>query len=366
MSFSRPTLSQIKNRVESDIKSGLGLLTILARSFLSVLASALAGASHTLHGYIAWALDQFFPDTAEETYLVRWGNIFGIDRLPATFAEIEIEITGTDGVPVPDTTIFQRSDGAQFQVKDEVTPSGGSVLATIVALESGDAGNISDGSEVTLSSPIVGIDSTATVTQTLVSGEDQETLENLRTRLLERMRNPPAGGTVADYIAFAKTVVGVTRVWVFPGWLGQGTVGVSFVEDDESPIIPIPAKVDEVQAAVDERKPIEALVTVFAPTATAINPSIRLKPNTVETRAAITAELEDLVAREAQVRGAIDPDQVAEAVFFTGKIPLSKINEAISVAAGEDDHELLLPLSTPQPSEGGILTLGTITFSTMV
>ncbi len=373
MSFTRPTLQQIKDRVEADFKTGLSLSTVLSRSFIKVFALAISGASHVLHGFVSWALRQFFTDTSDEAYLVRDARIFGVERKEASFAEIEIEITGTDGVPVPGrdsvpgpAARFQRSDGFEYEVKAEVTPSGGTVLATLVALTPGDVGNVADGSTLSLTSPISGIVSDAIVQQTLIEGEAQETVEQLRTRLLERKRNPPAGGTVADYIQFAKTVPGVTRVWVFPGWLGQGTVAVSFVEDNENPIIPSPAKVDEVQAAILELCPIEADATAFAPVATPINPTIRITPNTQAVRDAVTAELEDLIFREAQVRGAIDPARVADGISFTGILPISKIREAISVAAGEDDHELVSPTESPQPFEGGLLTLGTITFQTLV
>lgn len=367
MAFTRPTLSQINERVKSDLKSGLSLTTILARSILRVLSAALSGASHTLHGYITWALKQLFADTAEAEFLVRQATLFlGEGQLPATFEIITVTITGTDGVPVPNTTLFQRSDGFEYKVQTEVTPSGGTVVATLVATQAGAAGNISVGSQLTITSPIAGIDSQCTVLSEVIQASDQEPIEDLRVRLLERMRNPPAGGTVADYIAFAKTVIGVTRVWVLPAYLGQGTVGVTFVMDAADPIIPPAPKVDEVQAAINVREPIEAVATVFAPIPHAINPTIRMKPNDTATRDAVVAELKDLIFREAQVRKAIDPALVAEAVEFDGKLPLSKINEAISIALGEDDHVLVSPTESPQPSEGGILTLGTVTFQTLV
>lgn len=365
MAFSRPTLTQIKDRVESDLKSVLSLTTILTRSFLKAIATAMAGVSHILHGHIQdFAAKQLFWDTAEDEFLIRHARRYGLEQLAATFAEIVVTVTGTDGVPVPEDTVLVRSDGFEYTVKAEVTPSGGSVSATLVASEAGADGNISDGSTLTFASPIAGINSSVTVTSTAVEGEDQETLEELRIRLGERVQQPPAGGTVFDYIAFAKTVVGVTRVWILPGHLGQGTVGVTFVEDDEDPIIPSSAKVDEVQAAVDTQKPVTSDATVFAPTASPLDISIQLKPNTTDVRTAVEAEIDDLIFREAQVRGAVDPDEVAAGTTYDGVIPLSKINEAISIAAGEEDHIIDLT-ENPQPPVGGIITKGTLTFSTL-
>ncbi len=365
MPFIRPTLIQIRDRVENDYKSGLLLTTVLIRSFIKVFAAIVSAVSHTLHGHIQdFIQKQFFPDTAEEEFLVRWAVIFGLARLEATFTELNVTITGVATTVVPVDTIFARSDGVEYKLKDEVIiGGGGSIPGVLVAVDPGADTNIDDGSTVSLTSAITGVDSDATVDSTAIEGDEEETIEDLRTRLLQRIQQPPAGGTVFDYIAFARTVVGVTRVWVLPGHLGQGTVGVSFVEDNEVPIIPSPAKVDEVQAAVDVRKPVTADAIVFAPTEEEINPEILLDPNTQAVRDAVTVELEDMVFREAQLRGAVDPEQVAAGVTFDGIIPLSKINEAISVAPGEDDHILVLPTTNPQPPVGGILTLGTPVFS---
>lgn len=362
MAFERPTLLQIIDRIKSDFKSGLGLTTIIRRSFLDVIAKAYGGAVHTLFGFIDWAKDQLFPDTADEEYLLRWATIWGVERKEATFAEINIEVTGTTGNTLAQDTIYQRSDGFQYTVKaDVVVPAGGTAIAVIVASEAGADGNIDDGSIVSLTSPIAGIESDSTVDSTETEGEAQETIEELRERVVERIQQPPSGGTATDYISYAKTVAGVTRAWVLPGHLGEGTVGLTFVEDNETPIIPSAGKVQEVQDAVEALKPISADLFVFAPIEQNIDPTIRLKPNTTTVQDAVIAELEDMLAREAQVGGAYE--DVGET--YDGIIPLSKINEAISIAAGEEDHVLVTPTSDVDPGTGGLVTLGTVTFETL-
>ena len=369
MAFQRPTLTQIRDRVEADFKAGLSLTTILIRSFIKVFGFVISGVSHTIHGHLQdFVSKQFFPDTADEEFLVRWGTIFGINRLAATFAEINITMTGTDTTVVPEGTGWKRSDGFEYTTKAEAvigSTTPGEVDVVMVASVAGNDGNLDDGSTVSITSPIAGVDSVATVVDTALEGDDQETIENLRVRIVERIQFPPAGGTVFDYIAFAKTVVGVTRVFILPGFLGQGTVGVTFVEDGEVPIIPSAAKVDEVQAAVDIRKPVTAIATIFAPVNTDIDPDIALKPNNATVRAAVIQELEDMVFRESKVRDSVDPDRVAEGFTFDGIIALSKINEAISLAAGEEDHVLTSPTVAPQPGSGGLLTLGTVSFTTL-
>ena len=367
MAFTRPTLTEIIERIKSDYKSGLNLQTILRRSFLDVFAKAFGGASHTLHGHILFAIvKKFFLDTGDEATVIRWGALYRLDRKDATFAELTIDVVGTTGAPLPINTIYVKADGTEYKVKAEVAvPALGTISATIVSQVEGDAGNLDDGDKISLQSAIAGIVSEATVTATVIEGEELEDIELYRIRVLERLQFPPSGGTANDYIAFAKTVAGVTRAFVSPGNLGEGTVGLSFVEDDEADIIPDAAKVLEVQIAVDALKPITADLTVFAPIELEMNPSIQLKPNTSAVQTAVIAELEDLLTREAQVRDAIDPEQVGLSVQFDGKIELSKIREAVSIAAGEDDNAVLSPTSDVQPSVGGLVTLGTPVFSAL-
>ena len=168
-------------------------------------------------------------------------------------------------------------------MKDDIivpaTP--GTADGIMIALIAGDNGNIDDTSIVSLVSPVAGVETNATVTSTAVEGEDQETIENYRTRVIERIQQPPAGGKATDYISFAKTVTGITRVWVGPNLLGEGTVVTWSVEDDEDPIFLSPAKVLEVQIAVDNLKPISADHTAATPIDTPVDMTIRLKPNSI-------------------------------------------------------------------------------------
>jgi len=367
MAFTRPTLTEIIDRIENDFKSGLNLQAILRRSFLKVFAAAFGATSHTLHGHIDFGItEKFFPDTGDEETVVRWGTLYGLPRKEATFGEFVIDVVGTSGGTLPQGQIYVRSDGAEYAVKEEViVPAATTLPATIVAVVEGDNSNLEVDDEVTLQSAVPGIESNADVTAVSIEGEELEPLEDYRTRVLQRLQFPPSGGTANDYVAFVLTVAGITRAWVLPGNRGEGTVDTSFVEDGNAPasIIPSAAKVAEVQLAVDDLKPVSADHIAFAPLELEMNPVIALKPNTTAVQDAVIEELNDLLDREAQVRNAIDPDQVGLGVIFDGKIKISQINEAISIANGEVDHILTSPESDVQPLEGGLVTLGTPVFS---
>ncbi len=67
------------------------------------------------------------------------------------------------------------------------------------------------GAVLTLSIPIVGVTSEATVSSEITGGADELTDDQLREQLLERIQTPPNGGGPGDYEGWAKEVAGVTR-----------------------------------------------------------------------------------------------------------------------------------------------------------
>jgi uncharacterized phage protein gp47/JayE len=150
---------------------------------------------------------------------------------------------------------------------------------------------------------------------------------------------------------WALEVPGVTRVWVYPMQLGAGTVTVLFVNDDDPvSIIPDAAEVAEVQAHIDRRRPVTAEVFVAAPTATPLDMTIALDPNTASVQQAVLAELQDLLTREAQPGGTI---------------LISRLREAVSIAAGEGDNSIITPGANVTHAAGEMAVLGTVTFQAL-
>lgn len=367
MPWQRPTLDQLIDRVTTDIRGGLGVLNILRRTFLGVFARAHAGVSHLLHGYLEYLSKQILPDTAEKPWLLRWGNIFKIFPIEATYAEVTIVITGNEGGSLSAANdYYQRPDGTQYELKaDVVLPVGGIASATVVAKQSGKASNLNVGDKLTLLSPVANVNSEASVSSIVTIAADEEGLESYREKILTRMALPPLGGANHDYTTWAKEIAGVTRVWVLPLYYGAGTVGVSFVCDNETDIIPTGPKVLEVKNHIDEVKPVTALVTVFAPAPAPMNLNIKIKPNNADVRANILNELQDLVKREATLAGSYK----APGVTNDGSILLSKIRQSISIAIGLEDYEIvtingIAPANVVPPS-GSLVTLGVATWQTL-
>lgn len=349
MPFERPTFAQLLERARADIETRLpGADSRLPFSDLDVLAHVLANATHDLHAHLDYLADQIHPDTADRAHLVRHAAWWGVPPKPATQAKGPVTVLGAVDAAVEAGTLMQYG-GRDYTVDADVVLAAATALVAVTARDAGIAGNVPAGAKLAFVGPVAGVQSQATAETGITDGTDDESAGNLLARLLRRMQTPPHGGAKADYIAWALEIPGVTRAWVFPGWAGAGTVGVAFVCDgQEGGIIPDADKVAEVQAHIDARRPVTAEVIVFAPTPVALDLTITgLDPVSLAVKAAITAEIADLLEREAEPGATI---------------LVSHLREAISVAAGERDHHLTVPAGNVAHAQHQIAVIGVITW----
>ncbi len=344
--FIRPALPDLIEQVRADLLARMGLDELLRRADGEVQARVQAGGLHSLYGFIDYLAAQILPDTADTAWLDRHASLWGVLRKTATAATGTVSMAAGNGVTVPAGTVLQRAGGGDYTVTTDAAASGGVIVATVQATTAGAAGNLPAGARLTLVSPVPGAQSTAVVVD-VSGGADIETDADLRARLIARIQAPPHGGNRSDYEAWALEVAGVTRAWVYPHHLGAGTVGVTFVCDGRTDIIPTETEVSAVASHIDVLRPVTAAVTVFAPVADPLALSIRLTPDGAATRAAVEAELRDFLSREAEPGGTLY---------------LSRLREAISLATGEYRHDLVSPAADVVSPAGHIAVLGDITW----
>lgn len=350
MPFVRPTLTELIDRVITDISSRVTGVdsAVLRRSLLGIIGQSEAGAVHLLYGFLDWIAKQCIIDTAEKEYLERWAAIWKITRKTAGFASGQAAFIGTVGSTIPNGTIVQRQDGIQYKTLGDTVFGAGPLAVSVLALEAGEAGNFDAGLPIFLLSPIAGVQSTGSSATKIEGGVDTESDQRLLARLLARIQQPPHGGADFDYQMWALEVAGVTRVWVYPRQMGAGTVTVLFVCDDFPDIIPTPAKVAEVQAYINARRPVTAEVYVVAPIPDPLNMTIKLLPNTAAVRAAVASEVADLIVRDSKPG---TPTLI------------SRLRESVSLAAGEADNAIVTPTTDVPHATGHMATLGTLTFT---
>lgn len=350
MPFDRPAIATIIERVTSDLESrGFGADTRVRRSVLYVLARVIAGVAHGLYGFIAWASRQFLPDTQDDENLERYASMYGITRLPATRAAGNVVFTGANGVVVPVGLRLQRADGYEYETTAEGTIASGTATVAVQAVATGVDGNADAGVQLAVAAQVSGLAAAATVAAgAIAGGADVEALDALRDRVLTFMRKRPQGGAAHDYVAWALEVPGVTRAWPKPHLNGLGTMALFFVRDGDDDPIPSPAAVAAVQAHIDLLRPVTVKdFTVYAPAPLPVDFEIRLRPDSTANRAAVVTQLQDLFRRESEPGGLI---------------PLTHCAEAISLAAGEFDHDLIAPAADIEPGAGYMPVLGDVSF----
>lgn len=362
MPFQRRTLSELRDRNRAEFKSRLpGADATLRHSNLRVTSDVLAGLAHEHFGFQQYIAENVDPVTAQGEWLERWCLRYGLVRKGAGPAEGSVRFAGVNGIVIPEGTQLRRSDGREFATVAVATIAAGEAVVPVAALVGGTDGNTEAGAELNTLEALPGVNALAVVgAGGLIGGEDQEDDEAYRSRLLLRIRQPPHGGSRTDYEQWALEVPGVTRAWVYPREMGAGSVTIRFMMDEtrENGIpngVDGPAQADytldvlEVWNHIDAVRPVTNDVFVAKPIATPLAITIAgLSPATDKVKAAILAELKDMLRRRTQPGATIHR---------------SWIWEAVSIATGEDHHTITVPSADVTHDPGEIAVLGTITYS---
>lgn len=331
MAFNRPTLGQLIKTAEAQINALVpGADARLRFSMLNVFARVWAALADGLYSALVFLSRQLFAVTATRVFLERIAQSYGISRLSAAAAQGCVDLTGAPNTPVPVGTVFQRADGLQYQLTAGIVlPASGVAQLPAIALTTGVIGNAAAGVKLQPVSTIAGLTGAVVCDDEIAGGADDELDEALRARLLDRLRNPPGAGTVADWRRWAFSLsAAVTRVWVVPLAYGPSTVAVVFALDGQG-IVPPASVIAQMKTHLAQFTPAGSMLTVFAPTLRPVDFSINEIPSSDPgVRQNILAELSDLLYREG------GPGST---------IPLTHFAEAISSAQGEYDHVLHMP-----------------------
>lgn len=358
MPYQTPTLNELVERTARAFRANLrGSDAWLYPNNVADSAKVIGGAVWEPFSFLRWIWQQQFAHLCDGDMLDRHGAELGMPRLPPARAQGAVTLTGTNSLTVPAGLELKRADGLRYTTTSGGTITGGSVTVQAEASAEGKVYNMTPGSFLTLTAQITGVDPAAMVASAgMGGGADLESHENYRSRILFRKRFVPHGGAAHDYVTWAREINGVTRVYVDPVTASNGrqTVGVWFLMDDTyADGIPQAADVAIVAAYIDGKRPAGAKVEVSAPVALPQTITISaLSPDTASVRSAVIAELQALFRREMHVSTVSEPRSVYR----------SKLWEAVSIAAGEDHHQLTLPATDIVMPPGTIATLGAINF----
>jgi len=317
------------------------LAVVITASVLSVTSITRSGTTATVTTTSDHGLANNVPAT-----------IAGANETDYNVTDAEIVVTGLD------TFTYQVSGSPSTPATGTITVSHTSIPVPVTAQDFGVATNQDAGAEIKLQSPIVGVDDATNVDfSTIDGGTDQESDEDLRLRLLDRTQNPIAHFNVAEITALAKTIAGVTRVFVEEVTPAVGQVTIYFMRDNDANPIPSASEIAAVNAVIQAIRPAntpEASVIVSAPSSVSTDFTFTaLTPNTSTMKEAITANLGQFFDEQTSVGVNIDEDAYRSAIFNTVDTVTGDVVSSFTISAPVGDIAI---------STGEIGILGNITY----
>ncbi len=316
------------------------------RGVFAQLFGAVAPEIREVHDHQAWWGRQYMPDSADdEEMILRHANIWGTEQRGAIKAVGAVMIQGTPGAVIASGITLSSSTGETY-----LTTTGGTIgvtgtlTASAEAVTAGAAANLEAG--VKLSTVAAEPDiTTVTVSTAFSGGADEQTPEEIKADYLQRIREPPHGGSSQDYKVWVSDVANVYAVRVVEDWIGRGSVGIVVVLKDENgqPRVPTTEELATIadylgaegsQAGV---RPVTARVIVVAGELVEVPVTVRLRTDSALIRAAVQEAYERFIA----TIGDEDDEENDQPIGAT--IEPSRLSEAISAADGEYAHDLVLP-----------------------
>lgn len=337
MSLQTPTTKEISDNIIAQLEASLNqTIPLLPKSFLRVLAKALAGVFVLLYKYGGVMFLQIFVRTASAnettingtvlTPLTEWGRLIGVgDPVPATNAELLIDITveTQTGVLPSGTQLVSTDNGVTYITIGVVALNAAVVQATVRAVSdqaggggSGAIGNLDPGAIISFANPLANVSRNTPVDSQTVTGANAESTEAYRQRVIDRFQKRPQGGAYADYEIWGEEVAGIINVYPYtsdcPGQVdvyAEATVESSGDPDG----IPTPAQLQVVLDSIEldqnglaSRRPANALANAFPITRTGFDVRVTglIVDNLAQVQATITTAIEEyFLDREPFIEG---------------------------------------------------------------
>jgi uncharacterized phage protein gp47/JayE len=206
-----------------------------------------------------------------------------------------LTVKGTAGALVPVNAVWRTGDleyvldAAATPAPVLVLPESGSLDVPVICRTAGPLGNRAEGTTLRLAVAAAGLQPNARAGE-ITGGLPVESDEELSERLSRRLANPPQGGALTDYEAWATAVPGITRAWARTS--GACAVTVLVVSDSGVGVeTPSEAKLREVREFISQRRPATAQVLVASPRLLRVPVALRISPDTPELREAVEAAL---------------------------------------------------------------------------
>jgi len=318
------------------------------RTLVEVIGSAIAD----LGELTLAALKAGFLATATGYWLDLKAREFGVIRHPAKRTEGIVyfvrAVPRDENITIPAGTIvstLKDPDGKayRYSTQTEVVLVAGTseIAAPIIAQSAGAAYNVGPGSIKKTVIHLRGVDSVENRSDWITSeGTDQETDESLRKRAFLAWEELTQGSTERAYISWALSDPRVTSAFVnsyHPR--GQGTVNIYILGAGG---MPSPSLIDDVQAVIDDNRPLCSDALVLAPESRDVIVDLAITPK----RNFVTSEIEAEVRKrlEAYFNPQGDPDYSwIEPLGVGKKVVFNQLVEIVMSVDGVYDVRISTP-----------------------
>ena len=311
----------------------------------SPIPTALGPAAFVLEGFflsLNQVQQQAFIQTAVGDSLDLLGAVAGLKRDQAS-AAVRLGVFNMD-VPIGCRfSTMSGSNSINFSVTATATvtePQPGDYYYQLTAETPGSIGNEYTGPILPIT-VIPGLTS-AQIASILIPGDDTETDDAFRQRIITALNEKPFGGNIASYRTAITDIDGVGAVQVYPTWNGGGTVLCSVLGSNWLPASE--ELVENVQRAIDPppsqgqglgMAPIGAQVTISAPTEVAIQVTATLELSPGYAIGQVQQPVEEAIeAYLLTIRQAWATNISPSGVEYAANVYLSRITAAIVSVTG--------------------------------
>ena len=346
------TVEEIYQQMLKDFEARIGMETSNSCD-LSVRLYATAAQIQALSAQTEWMEKQCFPQSAEGQYLDYHAQMRALTRHEAVCAvgtmRFSVNEAAGEDLTVPKGTVCISAAGVHYETtRDGVLRTGQlTVDVPAQAVEAGVQGNTGADTVITMSVAPIGIVKCTNPTA-FVGGEDAESDESLRTRILDSYKRLPNGANAAFYESQAMRYPGVAAAKAIGRARGVGTVDVYVAVTSG---IPEHDLLQEIQKDLAEKREISVDVRVLAPTAKPIPVTISLE-----------------IAEGAEYKTVKTEVEAALRSYFTGarlgkSVLLSQLHAVLHGVKDLANYHIAAPTADAVMKAMELPTLGTLTIS---
>lgn len=219
--YEEKTQDSIYNEMMATVKAKYPELDSRAEGVIGIALMPCAIELAQAYAEIDTILDESFADTASREFLIKRAAERGIEPTPATYAVVK-------GVFNIDVELGERFtlDDFNYEVIEKISTNTYKLECETIGSEP----NSHTGTLIPLDY-IDGLE-TATITEVLIPGEDEEETESIRKKYFNSLSSQSFGGNIADYKEKVNDLSGVGGCKVYPTWNGGGTVKVVIINSD--------------------------------------------------------------------------------------------------------------------------------------